>query len=175
VGMAAQPQVGFSEIAHAVRIARRRGSEGLNRPRRGRDPAPGRVRPMPSPGGNTTRPDRRRRQGRTSSPPAPASWDGQAADRRLRGLQLDPRVGPDGPSATGRAFRPPRRGTRRARALPRRRPALVTIQSSLGVTIRTRSGWATYHPLGSAVLGRRDDPLDSDGESFIVRGDVSCA
>jgi hypothetical protein len=28
------------------------GSGGLNRPRRGRDPAPGRVRPMPSPGGN---------------------------------------------------------------------------------------------------------------------------
>jgi hypothetical protein len=32
---------------------RRRRSERLNRPRRGRDPAPGRVRPMPSPGGNT--------------------------------------------------------------------------------------------------------------------------
>ena len=32
-------------------IARLGWSEGLNRPRRGRDPAPGRVRPMPSPGG----------------------------------------------------------------------------------------------------------------------------
>jgi hypothetical protein len=51
----------------SLRIARRRGSEGLNRPRRGRDPAPGRVRPMPSPGGNTTRPDKRRPQGRSSS------------------------------------------------------------------------------------------------------------
>jgi hypothetical protein len=40
---------------------------GLDRPRRGRDPAPGRVRPMPSPGGNTTRPDSRRRQARSSS------------------------------------------------------------------------------------------------------------
>ena len=66
---------------------------GLNRPRRGRDPAPGRVRPMPSPGGNTTRPEGARRQARSSSPPAPASWDGQAADWRLRGLQLDPGSG----------------------------------------------------------------------------------
>ncbi len=35
------------------------GLGGRNRPRRGRDPARGRVRPMPSPGGNTTRPDKR--------------------------------------------------------------------------------------------------------------------
>jgi GAF domain-containing protein len=55
-----------------------------DRPRRGRDPAPGRVRPMPAPGGRST----------------------------LTG------VGPDGPEDTGRAFRPPRSGTRRARALP---------------------------------------------------------
>jgi hypothetical protein len=48
-------------------LARWGGSGGLNRPRRGRDPVPGRVRPMPSPGGHTTRPDRRRRQGRSSS------------------------------------------------------------------------------------------------------------
>ena len=55
-----------SEIARANYVRRGR-SEGRNRPRRGRDPAPGRVRPMPSPGGNTTRPDRRRRQGHSSS------------------------------------------------------------------------------------------------------------
>ena len=73
----------------------------------------------PHPAGTPTRPDRRRRQGRTSSPPAPASWDGPRWRGRLRGLQLDPRVGPDGPGDTGRAFRPPRSGTRRTRALPR--------------------------------------------------------
>jgi hypothetical protein len=58
-------QAGHSELHSA--IARRGRPRGLDRPRRGRDPAPGRVRPMPSPGGNTTRPDRRRRQARSSS------------------------------------------------------------------------------------------------------------
>jgi hypothetical protein len=86
-------------------------------------PAPGRVRPMPSPGGNTTRPDRRRRQGRTSSPPTPTAWDGPAADRRLRELRLDPGSRPDGPGDAGRAFRPPRSGTRRARACRAALPA----------------------------------------------------
>ena len=42
-------------------------------------PCTGRVRPMPSPGGNTTRPDRRRRQGRSSPAATPASWDGSTA------------------------------------------------------------------------------------------------
>jgi hypothetical protein len=47
----------------------------------------------PHPAGNTTRPDRRRRQGRSSSPPTPASSDGPVADRRLRGIHLDPGSG----------------------------------------------------------------------------------
>ena len=75
---------------------------GRNRPRRGRDPAPGRVRPMPSPGGIPPGPTdagvhlipprrRRRRRGRPSR------------DRRLRGLHLDPGVGPDGPASGHRA------------------------------------------------------------------------
>jgi hypothetical protein len=37
---------------------------------------------------------------------------------------LTPGVGPDGPEDTGRAFRPPRSGTRRARALPHRLAAV---------------------------------------------------
>jgi len=71
---------GSSELPEA--IVRRGGSGGLNRPRRGRDPAPGRVRPMPSPGGNTIRPDKRRRQGRTSSP---RRWPAETAKRRTGG------------------------------------------------------------------------------------------
>jgi len=59
-------------------IARRGGSWGLNRPRRGQDPAPGRVRPMPAPGGNTTRPENARRaRSFVFGRPTPASWDGQ--------------------------------------------------------------------------------------------------
>src|SRR5215211_4704287 len=49
----------------------------------------------------------------------PVSWDGQAADRRLRGLHLDPgRAGWSRGHVPG--FRPTRSGTRRARVLPRR-------------------------------------------------------
>ena len=84
------------------RIARRGRPRGRNRPRRGRDPAPGRVRPMPSPCGNTTRPDRRRHQGRSSSAArSPASWDGpKGGAGGLRALHLDPGSGPDGPEDT---------------------------------------------------------------------------
>jgi hypothetical protein len=69
-------------------------SRGRNQPRRGRDPAPGRVRPMPSPGGNTTRPESARRQARSSSaagrrPAGTAKW----TTGGLRALQLDPGSG----------------------------------------------------------------------------------
>jgi hypothetical protein len=90
-GLGRGGQERHSELHPAIQ--RRRRPRGLNRPRRGRDPAPGRVRPIPSPGGNTTRPDRRRRQGRTSSPPTPTSWDGPGGVWRLRGLHLDPGSG----------------------------------------------------------------------------------
>jgi hypothetical protein len=59
-GLGRGGQERHSELHPAIQ--RRRRPRGLNRPRRGRDPAPGRVRPIPSPGGNTTRPDRRWRQ-----------------------------------------------------------------------------------------------------------------
>jgi hypothetical protein len=63
---------------------------GRNRPRRGRDPAPGRVRPMPSPGGNTIRPDKRPASssfvlGRRRRPAETA----RGALGGLRALQLD--------------------------------------------------------------------------------------
>ena len=58
-------QKGHSELRPA--IARQGRPEGLNRPRRGRDPAPGRVRPMPSPGGKY-HPARRRPASRSFIP-----------------------------------------------------------------------------------------------------------
>jgi hypothetical protein len=95
--------------------------------RRGRDPAPGRIRPMPSPDGNTTRPDKAPGSrsfvlGRRLRPAGKVGGPGG-----LRALHLDPGVGPDGPGDTGRPFRSPRSGARRARALPRR---LTTVDTS---------------------------------------------
>ena len=99
---------------------------GPNRPRRGREPAPGRVRPMPSPGGNTTRPDRRRPQGRSSSAAGrrPAGT-AQEATGGLRGLQLDP--GRAGWSRRhGSGVPPSAQRPRRARALPHRSTGQAT-------------------------------------------------
>jgi hypothetical protein len=64
-------------LAYRHNCPRRRGSGSLNRPRRGRDPAPGRVRPMPSPGGNY-HPARQAAGVKVvrPRPPAPASWEG---------------------------------------------------------------------------------------------------
>jgi hypothetical protein len=91
---------------------------GVNRPRRGRDPYtrprsadvlarrgyhPARTRP-----GQLVRP----------RPAAPARRGRPRVDGRPAGAPALPRVGPDGPEDTGRAFRPPRSGTRQARALP---------------------------------------------------------
>ena len=79
-------------------------SGGLNRPRRGRDPAPGRVRPMPSPGGYTIRPDRRQRQARSSSAAGVGHRDDPRVRAACRGSSLTsgrtgwPRVGPTGPA-----------------------------------------------------------------------------
>jgi hypothetical protein len=67
-------------------------------------------------------PDRRRRQARSASASAAdADQLGRPSGRRAAcGRSSLTRVGPDGPGDTGRAVRPPRSGTRRARALPRR-------------------------------------------------------
>jgi len=48
---------------------------------------------MPSPAGNTTRPDRRRRQARSSSPRRRPAGTAQVGGWRLRGLQPDPGSG----------------------------------------------------------------------------------
>src|SRR5215207_8858487 len=74
-------------------IVRRGGSGGLNRPRRGRDPAPGRVRPMPSPGGNTTRPDRRRRQARAAPADYDDLWEGPRRAGGQSAIDRDPGFG----------------------------------------------------------------------------------
>jgi hypothetical protein len=59
---------------------------------------------MPSPDGTTTRPDRRRRQGRSSSAAmSPASWDGPGRAGGLRALQLDPGSGRMVPPGAHRA------------------------------------------------------------------------
>ena len=75
-------------------IARRGGSGGRNRPRRGRDPAPGRVRPMPSPAGKY-HPARKRPASSSfvlgrRSPPAGMA---RCSKGGLRALQLDPGSG----------------------------------------------------------------------------------
>jgi hypothetical protein len=73
---------------------------------------------MPSPGGNC-HPARRRPASRSVVLGRRRRRPGTApgAIGGCRGSSLT-RVGPDGPGDTGRAFRPPRSGTRRARALP---------------------------------------------------------
>ena len=63
----------------------------------------------------------------------------------LRGLQLDPGSGRMVPSDTGRAFRPPRRGTPRARALPHRPPGTLPTIGQLS---------AVETPVSQ--IGRRD-------------------
>jgi hypothetical protein len=80
--------------ALSTEIARRRRPRGLNRPRRGRDPAPGRVRPMPSTGGNDH--PARQAAGVKLVPPR-RRHRGSGTARRpiggLRGLHLDPGSG----------------------------------------------------------------------------------
>ena len=77
----------------ASEIVRPGRSWGLNRPRRGRDPAPGRVRPMPSPGGNTTGPTDAGVKVVRPRPPTPATWTARWASGGLRALHLDPGSG----------------------------------------------------------------------------------
>jgi hypothetical protein len=120
-------------------IARRRGSRDLNRPQRGRDPPRGCVRPMPSPGGNTTRPDRR-----------PASSSFVLGRRRrpagivlgraggLRALQLDPgRAGWSRPGPTGRPHHRAARRRQRAHKVPEAH-RLIAGERMSGVRARWR-------------------------------------
>jgi len=97
-------------------IARRRRSGGRNRPRRGRDPAPGRVRPMPSPVGGyhparqsagvkVGPPRRQRRRQRRPSGRQPRSED---AARRVDAYQPEAETGPGAVIAWGRPCRPGR-------------------------------------------------------------------
>ena len=144
-------------------------SVGLNRPRRGRDPAPGRVRPMPSPDGNTTRPDRRRRQGRSSSPPAPAPGTAPRAPGGCGGSTLTPgRAGWSRGHAFGRsalrAAAPAGRGRCRAdmpttlapagtaQALTRTRLLHKAVRRSALSTRPSRSWWSSR--LGQTISMR---------------------
>jgi hypothetical protein len=65
-------------------------------------------------------------------------------------------VGPDGPEDMGRAFRPPRSGTRRARALPRRLPTTFAPADTAEALTRTsllRNGLMSYWTFRNGLSG----------------------
>ncbi len=111
------------------------GRPGRDRPRRGRDPAPVRVRPMPPPGGT-----------------ARGGW---AACGRST---LPPGTGRVVPSSTGRAFRPSRGDARRAGALSRWPVSAWAVRGAAGWRHYRRQGahvGARQAP-AALVLGRRE-------------------
>ena len=128
------------------RSALRAAAPAGHRPRRGRDPAPGRVRPMPSPGGEY-HPARQTPASRSYLLAAGAhGGDGRAADWRLRGLHLDPgsgrmvpmtRVGRSALRAAAPAGRGRSRAVRPSRGYGERQSAIQAKQHSLLAGIST--------------------------------------